>query len=387
MKFPHPLFQGDTVHVRTTEVVGKRESTLAPRCRHRRVPARGLQAGRHAGGRCAAARPSCASGRPRHDIAARTSRRRCRARCCSCPASDERKLAKALGSGADLLILDLEDSVAPDAKPAARDERQGLSRRRMSDASAARPALCPRQRLRHRPHRRRPCRCAAAAAGRHHAAQGDLRRRRRRGLPPASMPASRPRACAGAHPASSSSRPKRRPALLQMHSFAGASLASSGMTWGAEDLGTAIGASTARDAVGAFTPPFRAGPQSVPVRGLCRRRAGRSTPSRPISATRRLLEREARRPPRDGFTAKLAIHPAQVPIINAAFTPSGAEIAEARAVVEAFESAGNRRRHGHRRAHVRPAASPACAPAAGAAALTSQRTGETCTCASILVCE
>ncbi len=50
------------------------------------------------------------------------------------------------------------------------------------------------------------------------------------------------------------------------------------------------------------------------------------------------LERDVARARRDGFTAKLAIHPDQVPVINAVFSPSAAELEHARRVVAAFES-------------------------------------------------
>ena len=50
------------------------------------------------------------------------------------------------------------------------------------------------------------------------------------------------------------------------------------------------------------------------------------------------LRAEAETAAREGFTGKLAIHPAQVPIINAAFTPSAEDIAHARAIVAAFEA-------------------------------------------------
>ena len=53
------------------------------------------------------------------------------------------------------------------------------------------------------------------------------------------------------------------------------------------------------------------------------------------------LEAEARAAARDGFTGKMAIHPAQVAIINEVFTPSDSDLAHARAVVEAFEKAGD----------------------------------------------
>ncbi len=53
------------------------------------------------------------------------------------------------------------------------------------------------------------------------------------------------------------------------------------------------------------------------------------------------FEAECAEAERDGFTGKMAIHPAQVPVINAAFTPSAEAIAHSAAVVAAFEAAGN----------------------------------------------
>ena len=48
------------------------------------------------------------------------------------------------------------------------------------------------------------------------------------------------------------------------------------------------------------------------------------------------LKAYAARGRRDGFSGMLALHPAQVPVINAAFTPSAEELAWARRVIEAF---------------------------------------------------
>ena len=53
------------------------------------------------------------------------------------------------------------------------------------------------------------------------------------------------------------------------------------------------------------------------------------------------FRRECAEAERDGFTAKMAIHPAQVPVINEVFTPSQASVAQAQAVVEAFRAAGD----------------------------------------------
>jgi len=54
------------------------------------------------------------------------------------------------------------------------------------------------------------------------------------------------------------------------------------------------------------------------------------------------LRRESEEARRDGFTGKMAIHPAQVPIINEVFTPSAAAVAQARAVIAAFEAQPNK---------------------------------------------
>ena len=53
------------------------------------------------------------------------------------------------------------------------------------------------------------------------------------------------------------------------------------------------------------------------------------------------LRAEAETAAREGFTGKLAIHPAQVGAINAAFTPSAAEVAHAQAIVDAFDTQPN----------------------------------------------
>ena len=55
-----------------------------------------------------------------------------------------------------------------------------------------------------------------------------------------------------------------------------------------------------------------------------------------ISATADGFRRECEEACRDGFVGKMAIHPAQVPIINEVFTPSAAALAQAQAIVDAF---------------------------------------------------
>lgn len=125
-------------------------------------------------------------------------------------------------------------------------------------------------------------------------------------------------------------------AMFQLGSYGGqARLA--GLTWGAEDLPAAIGAATSREEDGRYTPPYEL------ARSLClfgAAAAGVAPIETVYPAFRDLdgLAAYAGRARRDGFTGMMAIHPAQVPVINAAFTPSEAELAHARAVVAAFEA-------------------------------------------------
>lgn len=125
-------------------------------------------------------------------------------------------------------------------------------------------------------------------------------------------------------------------AMFQLGTY-GASKRLAGLTWGAEDLPAAVGASTSREPDGRFTPPYEL------ARSLClfgAAAAGVAPIETVYPAFRDLdgLAAYAGRARRDGFTGMMAIHPDQVPVINAAFTPSAAEIAHARAVVAAFEA-------------------------------------------------
>ncbi|MFL6843466.1 MAG: HpcH/HpaI aldolase/citrate lyase family protein [Allosphingosinicella sp.] len=125
-------------------------------------------------------------------------------------------------------------------------------------------------------------------------------------------------------------------AIFQLGSYGGAKRLA-GLTWGAEDLPAAIGAATSREADGRFTPPYEL------ARSLClfgAAAAGVAPIETVYPAFRDLdgLAAYAGRARRDGFTGMMAIHPDQVPVINTAFTPSEAEVAHARAVVAAFEA-------------------------------------------------
>lgn len=112
-----------------------------------------------------------------------------------------------------------------------------------------------------------------------------------------------------------------------------------GLTWGAEDLAAALGASTNRQADGSYALPYQL------ARSLCLMGAVAAgvAPIDTITTDFRdhdLIRLEAEDGRRQGFVGKMAIHPAQVDIINRAFTPTDAEIAHARRIVAAFASAG-----------------------------------------------
>jgi len=109
------------------------------------------------------------------------------------------------------------------------------------------------------------------------------------------------------------------------------------MSWGAEDLSAALGASGKYDESGDLAFTYKL------ARSLCLAGAVAAgvQPVDGVFADFRDtegLKREAEAARREGFTGKLAIHTAQVPVINAAFSPSSDEIAHAEAVVAAFEA-------------------------------------------------
>ena len=110
-----------------------------------------------------------------------------------------------------------------------------------------------------------------------------------------------------------------------------------GLTWGAEDLPAAIGATTAREADGRYTPPYELA-RSLAL--FAAHAAGVAAIDTVYPAYRDLdgLTAYAARAARDGFTGMMAIHPGQVPAINAAFTPPDEAVERARAIVALFEA-------------------------------------------------
>jgi len=128
-------------------------------------------------------------------------------------------------------------------------------------------------------------------------------------------------------------------ALFALNSYAGCSARLAGLTWGAEDLATAVGASTNKKDNGEFDDTF------VLARSLCLLAAAHAG----VQAIDTLsvdfrdadsLQADVQRARRQGFSGKLAIHPDQVAIINAGFTASPEELQHAQRIVDAFAQSG-----------------------------------------------
>ncbi|HEV2817879.1 MAG TPA: CoA ester lyase [Allosphingosinicella sp.] len=232
------------------------------------------------------------------------------------------RMEKALGAGADALILDLEDSVAPAAKAEARRAvaaflAAGTQARIWVRVNPLDSAENERDLAAVLPGHPDGIVLPKAEGG---GSVGELARR----LSDGGNVTAQILAIATETPAS----------IFALGTYGGAKRLA-GLTWGAEDLPAAIGAAASREPDGRFTPPYEL------ARSLClfgAAAAGVAPIETVFPAYKDLggLAAYAGRARRDGFTGMMAIHPDQVPIINAAFTPSEAEIAHARAVVAAF---------------------------------------------------
>jgi citrate lyase subunit beta/citryl-CoA lyase len=239
------------------------------------------------------------------------------------PGDRPERMEKALGLGADALILDLEDAVAPTARPQARTAiADFLSRADRAvkmfvrvnpldgaDTDADLDAIAAA----------RPDGIVFPKAESAASVEELARRMAARGLSAPILP------IATETPA----------AIFHLGSYGTVADRLAGLTWGAEDLPAAIGAVTSREADGRYTPPYELA-RSLTLFGA--HAAGVPAIETVFPAFRDLdgLGAYAARAARDGFTGMMAIHPAQVPVINHAFTPSAEAIAHARAVVAAF---------------------------------------------------
>ncbi len=125
---------------------------------------------------------------------------------------------------------------------------------------------------------------------------------------------------------------------LNQSQFATASPRLSGLCWGAEDMSADLGASTNKEEDGSFFLVHQMNRAACLV--VCN--AGGMQPVDGICADFRdeaLLREECRKARIEGFTGKIAIHPAQVAVINEMFSPSGEDIAYAKRVIQAFADA------------------------------------------------
>ncbi len=249
------------------------------------------------------------------------------------PADSERKMVRSLASSADALILDLEDSVAAERRVVAREmtaafiadaRAKGAQselwvrinpldsadwEKDLAGVMASGPAgvILPKPTSGEDVHR------LSIALG-HAESQFGLTVGQTRILPIVTeVPIS----------------------VLQLHTYVGSSTRLAAMSWGAEDLGAVIGSLENRDEHGRFTSPYRM------VRDLCliAAAAAGTEPMDTVYVDFRNeagLEAETQIAKRDGFTGKMAIHPDQVAVINAVFTPSTSEIAHAQEIVAAF---------------------------------------------------
>lgn len=255
------------------------------------------------------------------------------------PGDSETKLAKVAGYGADVVIVDLEDAVAPPAKARARMLARGFldthGQRVLAGGGFARwvrinplDSSLWREDL------------AAVMPGR---PDGIM-------VPKAAGPEQLQTLAAELYELEqrhglTTGETRMLPlvsetpaAALGIAAYVGASLPRlAGLTWGAEDLSAAIGATRKRDSRGYWADAFR----------FVRAQVLLSAHARGVMAIDTLhaefrdldgLARIAAESYADGFTGMLAIHPSQVPVINAAFTPSEAQIARARAIVDAFSA-------------------------------------------------
>ncbi len=253
------------------------------------------------------------------------------------PAGSESKLEKAGGAGADVVIIDLEDSVAPEAKESARKLAQDwLIAHRLQLLEGRRLARWVRINGFDTPFWRDDLHAVmgtqpqgiilpkAAGAEQLQALSAELYGHEQRyALPPNStqiIP------MVGETPA----------AALTIPSYIEASLPRlAGLAWGAEDLAAALGATRQQDDNGAWTSVFGLVRAHVLLSAHARGVLAIDTPHAAFKELE-VLEKAAKGAAADGFDGMLAIHPAQVPIINRAFTPSPEKLAEARAIVDIF---------------------------------------------------
>jgi citrate lyase subunit beta/citryl-CoA lyase len=248
------------------------------------------------------------------------------------PADSDRKLARALDAGADALILDLEDSVAADNKPRARTMAEAFLREHAQAETALWVRINPLDTALALPDLAAIVPAAPAGIVLPKADGPEDVRRLSHYLDALEAAAGLPSGAIRILPVATET------AIAPFHlaDYATANLTRlAGLTWGAEDLATALGATGNRDAHGQWRFPF----SLVRALTLLAARAAGLAPIDTLHADFRDepgLRLACRAAAAEGFTGQLAIHPAQVPIINQCFLPSPEEIAHAQRVIAAF---------------------------------------------------
>jgi citrate lyase subunit beta/citryl-CoA lyase len=236
------------------------------------------------------------------------------------PADSERKIAKALESEADAIIFDLEDSVAPTQKVIARDILKQLPRR--SNGPQWWVRVNPLGSEFHKDDLKLIGSAYVHGIVLPKTESGDdvIQLAHRTGNVPIHAIVTETAA-----------------SLFGLLSYRGPFSPLAAMSWGAEDLSAALGASSKYDADGGLSFTYKL------ARSLCLAGAV-AAGVQPVDGVfadfkdEEGLRAEAEAARREGFTGKLAIHPVQVPIINAAFTPSPDDIRHAQEIVAAFEA-------------------------------------------------
>ena len=242
------------------------------------------------------------------------------------PADRPERFSKAAASGADAIILDLEDAVALENKAKAR----AAAAEWLSGDRDGIPTF-----IRVNPHGSGMTQDDLDAVLRHYPdalllpkAEGAATVKWLRSL-------MRDAIADGEEPPIFAIATETPAAIFEMGSYRDVAHALIGMSWGAEDLPAAIGAVTSREEDGSYTAPYELA-RSLTLFGAHAAGIAVLDTVFPSVKDEDGLRAYAERAARDGFTGMLAIHPAQVPIINAAFTPTEAQIGEARAIVDAF---------------------------------------------------
>ncbi|MBB3561315.1 citrate lyase subunit beta/citryl-CoA lyase [Rhizobium sp. BK512] len=237
------------------------------------------------------------------------------------PGDRPERFDKALASGADAVILDLEDSVSAQNKPRARDAVHDFVTRRAADATLV---------IRINPLATSACQddLAALAEISPFAIM----------LPKAEGAASVRQLASHLSSSAVSILPiatETPAAIFEIGSYRDVTSHLCGLTWGAEDLPAAIGAVIAREADGRYTTPYELA-RSLVLFGAHAAAVPAIETVYPDFRDLSGLATYAARARRDGFSGMMAIHPSQVEPINRAFTPDAAEISWAEKVVAAF---------------------------------------------------